>query len=150
MFKLDNFYSYKYDFERREKIYYNNIVLDKFGVSLSNYLRDIENEKEIRDYLKQLFDGLSFIHSLNIVHRDLKPSNLLIDKNKKKLKICDFGSSKIIKNNEKSTPLVTSRFYRAPELLLGSCNLYENFTSIFYIINFYSITTYIRILQCSK
>lgn len=122
MFKLDNFYSYKYDFERREKIYYNNIVLDKFGVSLSNYLRDIENEKEIRDYLRQLFDGLSFIHSLNIVHRDLKPSNLLIDKNKKKLKICDFGSSKIIKNNEKSTPLVTSRFYRAPELLLGSCN----------------------------
>lgn len=72
--------------------------------------------------MHQFFSGLAFFHSLNIVHRDLKPSNILVDIELRKLKICDFGSAKIIKSNKKSTPLVTSRFYRAPELLFGTTN----------------------------
>lgn len=43
----------------------------------------------------QLLKGLSWIHSKKIAHRDLKPENVLISKNGH-IKICDFGSSKVI------------------------------------------------------
>jgi serine/threonine protein kinase len=47
------------------------------------------------------------------------------------VKICDFGSSKFIhKDKTKSTPYIVSRYYRAPELLLG-CNGYEDKIDIF-------------------
>ena len=47
------------------------------------------------------------------------------------MKICDFGSSKFIhKDKTKSTPYIVSRYYRAPELLLGS-NTYEDKIDIF-------------------
>jgi serine/threonine protein kinase len=64
------------------------------------------------------------MHSLGVVHRDLKPENVLILDGK--AKICDFGSSKILdKENNKNTPYVVSRYYRAPELLLGSTKYTE-------------------------
>ena len=58
------------------------------------------------------------MHSLNIVHRDIKPENILIS-NDGNIKIADFCSSKIIRKNDSSTPYIVSRFYRAPELILG-------------------------------
>ena len=61
--------------------------------------------------------GIKFIHSAGILHRDLKPSNILIASSCK-IKICDFGHSKILDENGKNTPFVVSRVYRAPELLL--------------------------------
>lgn len=68
------------------------------------------------------------------MHRDIKPSNiLLLEKPSMQAKLCDFGCSKQIVGsieNHRSTPLVTSRFYRyrhilgltcrAPELLMGA------------------------------
>lgn len=62
-----------------------------------------------------LYQELHFLHSNNIVHRDLKPSNILMDLSRKHIKFCDFGCSKRILGNpdsHRSTPLVTSRFYR--------------------------------------
>jgi serine/threonine protein kinase len=74
----------------------------------------------------QLFTGLSYVHqrgkiifNLDVVHRDLKPENVLFTEDER-VKICDFGSSKfILKDKTKSTPYIVSRYYRAPELLLG-------------------------------
>lgn len=43
--------------------------------------------------------------------------NILIDA-KENIKICDFGSSKLIDPNGKNTPYIVSRYYRAPELIL--------------------------------
>jgi serine/threonine protein kinase len=65
----------------------------------------------------QLLHGLKELHSLKIAHRDLKPENVLVSKNGR-VKICDFGSSKVIDDYDISTPYVVSRVYRAPELLL--------------------------------
>ena len=64
------------------------------------------------------------------MHRDLKPENVLFTEDER-VKICDFGSSKFIhKNSTKSTPYIVSRYYRAPELLLGN-NTYEDKIDIF-------------------
>lgn len=43
----------------------------------------------------QLLNGLAWIHSKKVAHRDLKPENVLLSKNGI-IKICDFGSSKVI------------------------------------------------------
>jgi glycogen synthase kinase 3 beta len=61
----------------------------------------------------QLLKGLAWIHSKNIAHRDLKPENVLLSKDGV-IKICDFGSSKIIDSKGKNTPYIVSRYYRAP------------------------------------
>jgi len=57
------------------------------------------------------------LDSPGIVHRDLKPENILVSKSHL-VKLCDFGSAKVIVANGINTPYVVSRFYRAPELLL--------------------------------
>lgn len=63
------------------------------------------------------------MHSANIMHRDLKPSNILVNMNCD-LKICDFGLARgFTYDNEKEklenkTIYVTTRWYRAPEVIL--------------------------------
>lgn len=64
-----------------------------------------------------MLNGLSNIHAKGIAHRDLKPENVLLSKDGV-IKICDFGSSKVIDPNGKNTPYIVSRYYRAPELIL--------------------------------
>jgi serine/threonine protein kinase len=59
----------------------------------------------------------------------LKPENVLFTEDEI-VKICDFGSSKFINKNTKSTPYIVSRYYRSPELILGS-NTYDSKIDIF-------------------
>ncbi|XP_031472546.1 shaggy-related protein kinase beta [Nymphaea colorata] len=56
----------------------------------------------------------------NVCHRDLKPPNILINNETFEVKICDFGSAKIIENKENNVSYICSRYYRAPELILNS------------------------------
>lgn len=76
----------------------------------------------IKLYTFQIAKALLFLHSKNIAHRDIKPSNILIDPNTGTLKICDFGSAKRLNTNERSVCYICSRYYRAPELILGCTN----------------------------
>lgn len=72
----------------------------------------------IKNYLRQIMKGMMFVHSEGVCHRDLKPENIL--KNKKGVvKICDFGSAKVLSPNSLNTPYIVSRYYRAPELILA-------------------------------
>eukprot|EP01017_Pseudomicrothorax_dubius_P025858 TRINITY_DN2837_c0_g1_i4.p1 TRINITY_DN2837_c0_g1~~TRINITY_DN2837_c0_g1_i4.p1 ORF type:complete len:218 (+),score=46.91 TRINITY_DN2837_c0_g1_i4:114-767(+) len=75
------------------------------------------SEFQVKDYTYQILKGLAFIHSKNIAHRDLKPENVLLTEDGI-IKICDFGSSKMIDASGKNTPYIVSRYYRAPELIL--------------------------------
>ncbi len=69
----------------------------------------------------QLLSALEFCHCHWLVHRDIKPSNLLYDTITGRLKLCDFGLSRIASDsNVQMTPNVVSLWYRAPELLLPS------------------------------
>jgi mitogen-activated protein kinase 15 len=71
----------------------------------------------------QIFKALKFIHSAGIIHRDLKPSNILINSDAY-VKICDFGLARCINSTGNKdvtmTDYVATRWYRAPEILLGS------------------------------
>lgn len=48
----------------------------------------------IKSYIYQMLKGLSYLTSLSIAHRDIKPHNILVNRAKKKVVICDFGSAK--------------------------------------------------------
>ncbi|KAJ9059555.1 hypothetical protein DSO57_1001097 [Entomophthora muscae] len=66
----------------------------------------------------QIILGLEFMHSSGFFHRDLKPENILVTQNC--VKIADFGQVHELKTKgKKLTPYVSTRWYRAPEVLLG-------------------------------
>jgi glycogen synthase kinase 3 beta len=71
-------------------------------------------------YVYQLCRSLAYIHSLGVCHRDIKPQNLLVDPESHVLKLCDFGSAKILVKGEPNVSYICSRYYRAPELIFGA------------------------------
>ncbi|ELA42371.1 CMGC/DYRK/YAK protein kinase [Vittaforma corneae ATCC 50505] len=72
----------------------------------------------LRTLLRQILEGLHELHNLGIIHCDLKPENILLaDYFTYKVKIIDFGSSTT--RTLSSSFYVQSRFYRAPEVILG-------------------------------
>lgn len=79
----------------------------------------------IRFFMYQLLRGMKYVHSAGILHRDLKPKNLLVNSNCD-LKICDFGLSRAdipeLYEAGAMTDYIATRWYRAPEILLGSEN----------------------------
>src|ERR1700750_799523 len=77
---------------------------------------------EVKLYIYQLFRALAYIHSQGICHRETKPQNLLLDPASGVLKLCDFGSAKILVENEPNVSYICSRYYRAPELIFGATN----------------------------
>lgn len=77
---------------------------------------------EVKLYIYQLFRSLAYIHSQGICHRDIKPQNLLLDPVTGILKLCDFGSAKILVEQEPNVSYICSRYYRAPELIFGATN----------------------------
>jgi len=76
----------------------------------------------VKLYVFQLCRALGYIHSIGICHRDIKPQNLLLDPNSGVLKLCDFGSAKILVKGETNVSYICSRYYRAPELIFGATN----------------------------
>lgn len=116
--------------------------------SMSMNLRDVVkrfgkdvglNIRAVRAYSHQLFLALSLLRKANVMHADIKPDNILVNEAKTVLKLCDLGSASDASENE-ITPYLVSRFYRAPEIILGvpydpsldvwsvGCTLYELYT----------------------
>ena len=68
---------------------------------------------------------MKYLHAGNLLHRDLKPSNCLLNQSCD-LKLCDFGLARTLESASKEaanpvyTDYVATRWYRPPELLLGS------------------------------
>jgi glycogen synthase kinase 3 beta len=84
---------------------------------------------QIKLYMYQLFRSLAYIHSVGICHRDIKPQNLLLNPATGVLKLCDFGSAKILIAGEPNVSYICSRYYRAPELIFGATNYTTNIGS---------------------
>ncbi|EJU05595.1 CMGC/GSK protein kinase [Dacryopinax primogenitus] len=81
---------------------------------------------QIKLYMYQLLRSLAYIHSVGICHRDIKPQNLLLNPATGVLKLCDFGSAKILVAGEPNVSYICSRYYRAPELIFGATNYSTN------------------------
>ncbi|XP_021903077.1 cyclin-dependent kinase F-4 [Carica papaya] len=75
-------------------------------------------ETEVRNWCFQVFQGLAYMHQRGYFHRDLKPENLLVTKDV--IKIADFGLAREIISHPPYTEYVSTRWYRAPEVLLQS------------------------------
>ncbi|TKS87909.1 Serine/threonine-protein kinase MAK [Collichthys lucidus] len=76
-------------------------------------------ESVIRNISFQILQGLSFIHKHGFFHRDMKPENLLC-MGPELVKIADFGLAREIRSKPPYTDYVSTRWYRAPEVLLRS------------------------------
>lgn len=107
---------------------YLNLVLEYVPETVyraSRYFNKLKTTMpmlEVKLYIYQLFRSLAYIHSQGICHRDIKPQNLLLDPSTGILKLCDFGSAKILVENEPNVSYICSRYYRAPELIFGATN----------------------------
>eukprot|EP00183_Erythrolobus_madagascarensis_P006668 CAMPEP_0185844434 /NCGR_PEP_ID=MMETSP1354-20130828/601_1 /TAXON_ID=708628 /ORGANISM="Erythrolobus madagascarensis, Strain CCMP3276" /LENGTH=412 /DNA_ID=CAMNT_0028544099 /DNA_START=209 /DNA_END=1447 /DNA_ORIENTATION=+ len=74
----------------------------------------------VKLYTYQLLRSLMYIHARGMCHRDIKPQNLLVDPSVHVLKLCDFGSAKVLVKGEPNISYICSRYYRAPELIFGA------------------------------
>ncbi|XP_052170191.1 serine/threonine-protein kinase MHK isoform X2 [Diospyros lotus] len=76
------------------------------------------SEEEIRAFMVQVLQGLAHMHTTGYFHRDLKPENLLVTNDV--IKIADFGLAREVSSMPPFTDYVSTRWYRAPEVLLQS------------------------------
>ena len=76
--------------------------------------------RSVKLYMYQLLRALSYCHAQGLCHRDVKPQNLLVDPSSHELKLCDFGSAKVLVPDQPNVAFIGARHYRAPELLFGS------------------------------
>jgi len=111
---------------------YLNLVLEYVPETVYRASRHYAKLKQtmpmsyIRLYMYQLLRSLNYIHALGICHRDIKPQNLLLNPQTGILKLCDFGSAKILVAGEPNVSYICSRYYRAPELIFGATNYTTN------------------------
>ncbi|CDW77289.1 protein kinase [Stylonychia lemnae] len=81
-------------------------------------------EEKIKSIMYQVISALAFCHKQGFFHRDMKPENLLMNSvnGQEQVKLADFGLAREIRSRPPYTDYVSTRWYRAPELLLRSTN----------------------------
>ena len=106
-------------FQTPERIYYVTPFIK--GGDLYHKLKSEIFFKEdlVRFYTAQIAVALQYLHNLEITYRDLKPENILLDEDGY-IKLCDFGSSVIIRGTEKVKNFAGSPEYAAPEIITYS------------------------------
>lgn len=111
--------------EKKDEVFLN-LVLEYVPETVYRVARHYSKSKQtiphlyIKLYMYQLFRSLAYIHSQGVCHRDIKPQNLLLDPETGILKLCDFGSAKVLVRGEPNVSYICSRYYRAPELIFGA------------------------------
>lgn len=102
---------------------FEHMEIDLHAVVRANILEEVHK----RYIIYQVLKAMKYIHSGQVLHRDMKPSNLLLN-SECFVKVADFGLARSIDAledpNQVSMPVLTdyvaTRWYRAPEILLGS------------------------------
>merc|ERR1719231_1547208 len=73
---------------------------------------------DIRYYLLELLKALNFCHSQGIMHRDVKPHNVMIDHERRELRLIDWGLAEFYHPGREYNVRVASRYFKGPELLV--------------------------------
>jgi len=100
-----------------------NLVMEYIPETIHRTLRTYSKARKLvpimytKVYMYQVARSLAYIHSLGICHRDIKPQNLLLNTRTHDVKLCDFGSAKVLMKGEPNVAYICSRYYRAPELV---------------------------------
>ena len=121
MLRHPNIVSLKEAFRRKGKLYLVFEFVSKNLLEvLENEVGGVGSDATCR-YMLQLAQAIDCCHSHSVIHRDIKPENLLVDPRGKQLKLCDFGFARSYSPGATDlSDYVATRWYRAPELLLGS------------------------------
>ena len=114
-------------FEDSKKYYIITEILD--GGELFEFITNQGTflEADAAVMIKQILQGVNYLHSQYIVHRDLKPENIMLiskpnSAKKYSLKIIDFGTAIQIVPGQKINKFIGTSYYIAPEVLAESYN----------------------------
>jgi len=90
------------------------------GGSVTALLRNYGAFEEplVKNFVRQILEGLNYLHERDIIHRDIKGANILVD-NKGGIKISDFGISKKVDDSE-SFHFWGFTISTTPDLLTGN------------------------------
>ncbi|KAJ6915047.1 hypothetical protein NC651_017124 [Populus alba x Populus x berolinensis] len=121
------------------------IVFEKLGPSLFDFLKRNKYSPFpvdlVREFGRQLLESVAYMHDLRLIHTDLKPENILLVSSEyiklpgskrsssdemhfrclpksSSIKLIDFGSTAF--DNQNHSSIVSTRHYRAPEVILGN------------------------------
>ncbi|KAK2964216.1 putative serine/threonine protein kinase [Blattamonas nauphoetae] len=101
------------------------IVLENLSQNLrtilTQYGKNIGlNILAVQEYARNMCLALRQCEKAHIIHADFKPDNILIvsEEKRNKVKLCDFGSA-VLEKDSQIAPYNASRFYRAPEVMIG-------------------------------
>ena len=122
--KLDHANIVKYIDFFQTKTHINIILEYVEGGSLQNLVKQNGplGEYLVYVFVKQILEGLDFLHSQGIIHRDIKGGNLLYTKNGV-IKLADFGFSINLSEKEKTNSMVGTCFWMAPEVIEQKGNI---------------------------
>ncbi|KZV76222.1 Pkinase-domain-containing protein [Peniophora sp. CONT] len=91
--------------------YVNNTDFKTLYARFSDY--------DVRYYMLELLKALDYCHSKGIMHRDVKPHNVMIDHERRQLRLIDWGLAEFYHPNTEYNVRVASRCFKGPELLVN-------------------------------
>jgi serine/threonine protein kinase len=120
------------DLENTESITGIYIVMEYFSFTLDKIIyQSTANlmKHQVIVLIYNLLCATKFLHDSNLIHRDLKPDNILLTRNLE-VRLCDFGFSRSLEPVKKKSSVMRrklssgcfTRFYRPPEVIIGSEN----------------------------
>ncbi|KAL0956513.1 hypothetical protein HGRIS_002654 [Hohenbuehelia grisea] len=98
---------------------YHSLIMEYVDTTDWKTLYPRFTEADIKHYTFQLLKALDFTHSRGIMHRDVKPGNVMINHQRRELRLIDWGLAEFYHPATDYHIRVGSRYYKAPELLVG-------------------------------
>ncbi|XP_042333179.1 obscurin isoform X7 [Sceloporus undulatus] len=85
------------------------------------FKKNVVTEAEVKIYIKQLLEGIAYLHENQVLHLDIKPPNILmVYDDRDDIKICDFGFAQKINPAEPQYSKYGSPEFVSPEILTQS------------------------------